>query len=64
MVTLASHISVAVAGKNTGTAGQLIGVVCTTHVMVGGVLSDTEIICWQLVPLPQASITVQVRNIV
>ena len=39
IVTLASHASVAVGGVNTGVAGQLIGVVCVTHVMVGGVIS-------------------------
>jgi hypothetical protein len=38
-VTLGSQESVAVGGKNTGVAGQLIGVVCVTHVIVGGVIS-------------------------
>jgi hypothetical protein len=39
MVTVASQASVAVGGVNTGVAGQLIGDVCVTHVMVGGVIS-------------------------
>src|SRR5678816_3736480 len=39
MATLGSQVSVAVGGVNTGNAGQLTGVVCVTHVIVGGVLS-------------------------
>ena len=39
MVTLGSQASVAVGGVNTGVAGQLIGVVCATQVIVGGVIS-------------------------
>jgi len=39
IATLTSHASVAVGGANTGAAGQLIGVVCATQVMVGGVIS-------------------------
>jgi hypothetical protein len=39
MLTLGSQVSDAVGGLNTGVAGQLIGVVCATQVMVGGVLS-------------------------
>ena len=39
MVTLGSHESVAVGGVKTGVAGQLIGVVCATQVIVGGVIS-------------------------
>ena len=39
IATVASHASVAVGGINTGTAGQLIGVVCATQVIVGGVMS-------------------------
>ena len=38
-VTVPSQPSDAVGGLNAGAAGQLIGVVCATHVMVGGVLS-------------------------
>ena len=39
MATLASQASVAVGALNAGVAGQLIGEVCATQVMVGGVLS-------------------------
>ena len=39
IMTDGSHASVAVGGVNTGTSGQLIGVACATHVIVGGVLS-------------------------
>ena len=39
IVTLGSHASVAVGGVNTGVAGQLIGVVWATQVIVGGVIS-------------------------
>ena len=39
METLGSQVSEEVGGINTGNAGQLTGVVCVTHVIVGGVLS-------------------------
>jgi len=39
MVTVASQASVAVGGVNIGTAGQSIGVVCATQVIVGDVIS-------------------------
>ena len=39
MVTLKSQASVAVGGVNTGVAGQSIGEVCATQVIVGGVMS-------------------------
>ena len=39
IATLGSQVSVAVGAVNTGNAGQLTGVVCVTHVIVGGVLS-------------------------
>jgi hypothetical protein len=39
IATVASHASVAVGGVNTGVAGQLMGVVCATQVIVGGVRS-------------------------
>ena len=39
MLTVASQASVAVGAVNTGVAGQLIGVVCVTHVIVGDVIS-------------------------
>jgi len=61
IVTVASQASVAVGGVNTGTAGQSIGDVCTTHVIVGGVLSSTRIVALQDVVLPQSSVAVQVR---
>src|SRR6185369_15436373 len=47
-VTLASQASVAVGGVNTGNAGQLTGVVCATHVIVGGVTSCTTIVRLQV----------------
>jgi hypothetical protein len=59
--TVASHASVAVGAVNTGTAGQLIGVVWATHVIVGGVLSRTTIVPVQDAVLPQSSVAVQVR---
>ena len=37
--TVPSQASVAVGGLKTGVAGQLMGVVCATQVIVGGVLS-------------------------
>ena len=61
MVTVASQASVAVGGTNTGTAGQLIGVVCATQVMVGGVTSRTTIVRLQVAVFPQSSVAVQVR---
>jgi len=61
MVTLRSQASVAVGGKKTGTAGQLIGVTCVTHVIVGGVLSCTTIVRLHVAVLPQSSVAVQVR---
>ena len=41
IATDASQASVAVGGANTGVAGQFIGVVCATQVIVGGVSSTT-----------------------
>ena len=61
IVTVASQASVAVGGVNTGTAGQSIGDVCATHVIVGGVLSSTRIVALQDAVLPQSSVAVQVR---
>jgi hypothetical protein len=60
MATVGSHASVAVGGKNTGVAGQLIGVVCVTHVIVGGVISCTTIVRLQVAVLPQSSVAVHV----
>ena len=39
IATLTSHASVAVGALKTGAPGQLIGVVCATQVIVGGVTS-------------------------
>src|SRR6187549_4189874 len=61
IVTVASQASVAVGGVNTGNAGQLTGVVCAAHVMVGGTLSSTTIVALQVAVLPQSSVAVQVR---
>src|SRR6478735_4243099 len=60
MVTLGSHESVAVGGVNTGVAGQLIGVVCATQEIVGGVTSCTTIVRLQVAVFPQSSVAVQV----
>src|SRR6185369_2361802 len=60
MVTLGSQASVAVGGVNTGVAGQLIGVVCATHVIVGGVISCTIMVPLQVAVLPQSSVAVHV----
>ena len=60
MVTVASQASVAVGGRKTGTAGQLIGVVCATHVIVGAVISLTTMVPLQVAVLPQSSVAVQV----
>ena len=61
MSTLGSHVSVAVAGGNTGTAGQLIGEVTVGQVIVGGVMSCTAIVRLHVALLPQSSRAVQVR---
>jgi murein DD-endopeptidase MepM/ murein hydrolase activator NlpD len=61
MVTLASHASVAVASSNTGTAGQLIGLVGATHVITGGVISSTTIVALHVELLAQSSVAVHVR---
>ena len=60
MATVRSHASVAVGGVNTGVAGQLIGVVWATHVIVGGVISCTTTVPLQVAVLPQSSVAVQV----
>ena len=61
IVTVASQASVAVGGVNTGKAGQVIGVVCATHVIVGGVISCTTIVPLQVAVFPQSSVAVHVR---
>jgi hypothetical protein len=60
MDTLGSQVSDAVGGVNTGVAGQLIGVVCATQVIVGGVLSCTIMVRLQVAVFPQSSVAVQV----
>ena len=59
-VTVKSQASVAVGGTNTGSAGQLIGVVWATHVIVGGVISCTTIVLLHVAVLRQSSVAVQV----
>ena len=61
MDTLGSQVSVAVGGVNTGSAGQLTGVVCVTQVIVGGVISCTTIVPLQVAVFPQSSVAVHVR---
>src|SRR6187431_2856794 len=60
MVTVASHASVAVGGVNTGTAGHVMGDVCATQVIVGGVISCTTMVPLQVAVLPQSSVAVHV----
>jgi len=60
MTTVRSHASVAVGGVKTGVAGQLMGDVCVTHVIVGGVISCTTMVPLQVAVLPQSSVAVQV----
>ena len=60
MATVRSHASVAVGGVKTGVAGQLMGDVCVTHVIVGGVISCTTMVPLQVAVLPQSSVAVQV----
>ena len=59
-VKLRSHASVAVGAKNAGVAGQLIGVVWATQVMVGGVISWITIVALHVAVLPQSSVAVHV----
>jgi hypothetical protein len=61
IVTDASQASVAVGAIHTGTDGQLIGVVCVAHVIVGAVTSRTTMVALQEAVLPQSSVAVQVR---
>jgi hypothetical protein len=56
METLPAQLSVAVGGANTGVAGQLIGVVWATQVMVGGILSNTKILCVHVAEFPHSSV--------
>ena len=58
--TVRSQASVAVGGTNTGKAGQLIGVTCVAHVIVGGVISCTTIVLVHVAVLRQSSVAVHV----
>jgi hypothetical protein len=60
-VGVASQRSVAVAGSNTGIAGHEMLAWTIGQVIVGAVLSSTEILRLQVAEFPQASVTVQVR---
>jgi len=60
MATVRSHASVAVGGVNTGVAGQAIGDVCATQVIVGGVISCTTMVALQVAVLRQSSVAVHV----
>jgi hypothetical protein len=60
IVGVASQASVAVAGLKTGVAGQLIGVVCATQVMVGATLSTTDTVFVQVEEQPDVP-TVKVK---
>ena len=60
MATVRSHASVAVGATNAGNAGQAIGEVCVTQVIVGGVISCTTMVALQVAVLRQSSVAVQV----
>ena len=60
IVTLGSQVSVAVGGVINGVAGQLIGVVCVTQIIVGGVMSCTTIVLLHVAVFPQSSVAVHV----
>ena len=60
MSTVASQASVAVGGINTGTSGQLIGDVCATQVIAGGIISSTTIVPLHDAEFPQSSVAVHV----
>jgi hypothetical protein len=59
-VTVPSHPSDTVGGLKVGVAGQLMGVVCATHVMVGGETSWTTIILLHVAVFIQSSVAVHV----
>src|SRR5215471_21683550 len=54
------HRSLATGSGNTGVDGQSI-VVSGAQVMLGAVMSCTEMVCVQVAVLPQSSVAVQVR---
>ena len=58
--TVPSHPSDTVGGLKTGTAGQLIGVVCETQVRVGGETSWTTIVALHVAVFVQSSVAVHV----
>ena len=60
MATVRSQASVAVGGVNTGVAGQAIGDVCVTQVIVGGVISCTTMVELQVAVFRQSSVAVHV----
>jgi len=60
MATVRSHASVAVGGVKTGVAGQAIGDVWATHVIVGGVISCTTMVELQVAVFRQSSVAVHV----
>ena len=58
--TVPSQASVAVGATKVGVAGHAIGVVWVAHVIVGGVISCTDIIALQVAVFRQSSVAVQV----
>jgi hypothetical protein len=52
---------VAVGGVNTGTSGQLIGLTCSVHIIVGAVTSMTTMVLLQEALFPQSSVAVHIR---
>src|SRR6187399_415136 len=56
IATVASQASVAVGALNSGTEGQLTGVVCATQVIVGAVTSRTTTVPLQVDAFPQSSV--------
>ena len=61
IATVASQASVAVGALNDGTDGQLIGVACSTQVIVGAVTSRTTTVPLQVEVFPQLSVADQTR---
>lgn len=47
---------VTLAGFGAGTWNAQVTVMFAGHVIVGGVLSNTVITCWQVLELPQSSV--------
>jgi len=59
-VTVPSHPSDTVGGLKVGVAGQLMGVVCATHVIVGSETSWTTIVLLHVAEFKQSSVAVHV----